>query len=473
MSRQRHHHSRRRSWAATSDPITIRVGSRRTPNKHHDIRVTSHKDANRFAHLIGDQVRLQPRDPLILSINGHQPWMGEVLSSCLEDCWDQISDVSRELQFAGTAKFPERASKRGRCAPWTFIMDQMNVPQVYSWSVGLEPPQAHGCEIPFIVQYRMRVGVWFCERGACKLNRSVSVTLIFTRSTPIADHIIGDVMFKSLYSDSDFDQPRNDEEGICWTFSRLYWLFTNWRNVIRETTARLDEAEINCSGRYLPVKLRTRAMHIEVDRIYELQEYLRFHVRSFRKLAKLKEGVPPEEQQDPLWSDIEDALDDLEHFDSSLNNLKERFLNLLDLEFNIQNADQTEDSSFLMVIATLFLPVSFLASVFGIQNINWPPKWYLYSALPIFITSCIFVTIFPFTVRRYQKTRYGIEATRTLLHQHDFTMLGSDLPESVDVPGSNRLGRLKDQAQRESVGDEVGAPAANARSQSPARSSKE
>jgi hypothetical protein len=399
--------------------------------------------------------------------------MGEVLSSCLEDCWDQISDVSRELQFAGTAKFPERASKRGRCAPWTFIMDQMNVPQVYSWSVGLEPPQAHGCEIPFIVQYRMRVGVWFCERGACKLNRSASVTLIFTRSTPIADHIIGDVMFKSLYSDSDFDQPRNDEEGICWTFSRLYWLFTNWRNVIRETTARLDEAEINCSGRYLPVKLRTRAMHIEVDRIYELQEYLRFHVRSFRKLAKLKEGVPPEEQQDPLWSDIEDALDDLEHFDSSLNNLKERFLNLLDLEFNIQNADQTEDSSFLMVIATLFLPVSFLASVFGIQNINWPPKWYLYSALPIFITSCIFVTIFPFTVRRYQKTRYGIEATRTLLHQHDFTMLGSDLPESVDVPGSNRLGRLKDQAQRESVGDEVGAPAANARSQSPARSSKE
>jgi hypothetical protein len=399
--------------------------------------------------------------------------MGEVLSSCLEDCWDQISDVSRELQFAGTAKFPERASKRGRCAPWTFIMDQMNVPQVYSWSVGLEPPQAHGREIPFIVQYRMRVGVWFCERGACKLNRSASVTLIFTRSTPIADHIIGDVMFKSLYSDSDFDQPRNDEEGICWTFSRLYWLFTNWRNVIRETTARLDEAEINCSGRYLPVKLRTRAMHIEVDRIYELQEYLRFHVRSFRKLAKLKEGVPPEEQQDPLWSDIEDALDDLEHFDSSLNNLKERFLNLLDLEFNIQNADQTEDSSFLMVIATLFLPVSFLASVFGIQNINWPPKWYLYSALPIFITLCIFVTIFPFTVRRYQKTRYGIEATRILLHQHDFTMLGSDLLESVDVPGSNRLGRLKDQAQRESVGDEVGAPAANARSQSPARSSKE
>lgn len=472
MSGHHRRQSRRRSWATAGDPITIRVGSRRPTHNNYEIQVANHKDANRLGRLVGDQVRLQPRDPLIVSINGHQPWLGEILASCLEDCWDDISDVSRELQFAGTAKFPERAPKRGKCVPWTFIMDEMNVPQVYSWSVGLEPPQAHGRELPFIEQYRMRVGVWFCRRGACKLNRAVSVTLIFTRSTPIAEHIIGGIMFKKLYSDQEFDTPRNDEQGICWTFSRLYGLFTNWRNVIREATARLDEAEINCSGRYFPVKLRTRAMHIEVDRIYELQEYLHFHVRSFRKLAKLKEAASPEEQQDLLWSYIEDAVDDLDQFDSSLNNLKERFLNLLDLEFNIQNADQTEDSAFLMVIATLFLPVSFLASVFGIQNINWPPRWYLYSALPIFVTSCIFVTIFPFAVRRYQKTRYGIESTRILLHQHDFTMMGSDLPESVDVPGSNRLGRMKDRAQRESVGEEVGVSQPNTRSRSRARSSK-
>jgi hypothetical protein len=473
MAPNRRHQSRRRPWAPANDPITIRVGSCRDPRKHHEIQVTGPRDAKRFANLIADQARVLPRDPLIISINGHQPWMGEILSSCFEDCWDHISQVSRELQFAGTARFPERTSKRGKSVPWTFIMDQMNVPQVYSWSVGLEPPQAHGREIPFIEQYRMRVGVWFCGRGACKFNRKLSVTLIFTRSTPIAEHIIGDIMFKTLYSDDDFDQPRDDEEGVCWTFSRLYELFTNWQNVIREVTAHLDEAEINCNARYFPVKLRTRAMHIEVDRIYELQEYLRFHARSFRKLAKLKAAVPADEQADQLWTDIEDAVDDLDQFDSSLDNLKERFLNLLDLEFNIQNADQTEDSSFLTVIATLFLPVSFLASVFGIQNINWPPKWYFWSAMPVFVASCIFVTVFPFTLRRYQKTRYGIEATRVLLHQHDFTMLGSELPDSVDVPGSNRLGRMKDRAQRESVGEEVGLPSSRAKSRSRARSSKE
>jgi hypothetical protein len=473
MPGQHHHQSRRRSWAPTSHPVTIRVGSRRAPSKHYEIQVNGPGDANRFARLVGDQVRLYPKEPLIISFNNHQPWLKEILSPCFEDHWDHISEVSRELQFAGTAKFPERASKRGKSVPWTFIMDQINVPQVYSWSVGLEPPQARGREIPFIEQYRMRVGVWFCGRGTCRFNKSISVTLIFFRSTPIAEYVIGNIMFKKLYKDADFDQPREDEEGVCWTFSRLYGLLTNWQNVLREITARLDEAEINCSGRYFPVKLRTRAMHIEVDRIYELQEYLRFHVRSFRKLAKLKDAVSPNEQPDPLWGDIEDAVDDLDQFDSSLNNLKERFLNLLDLEFNIQNADQTEDSSFLAIIATLFMPVSFLASVFGIQNINWPPKWYLWSGIPVFIASCIFITIFPFTVRRYQKTRYGIESTRVLLHQHDFTMLGSDLPESVDVPGSNRLGRLKDRAQRESVGENVGLPTPTTRSRSRARSSKE
>ncbi|KAM0712395.1 hypothetical protein Q7P37_011491 [Cladosporium fusiforme] len=472
MTRRSRHRSRRRSWEINGTPITIRVGSRGSSQKYHEIQITGPRDAGRFARIIDDQVRLHPDDPLIISINGHQPWLEEILSSCFEGFWNQISEVSRELQFGDTAKFPERASKRGHAVPWTFIMDQMNVPQVYFWSVGLEPPEMHRLEIPFIQQYRLRVGVWFCGRGACRLNRAVSTTIIFTRSTPVAEHIVGEVLFRQLHKADDFDQHRKDEEGICWVFCHLFWLLTNWRNVNREVMARLDEAEINSSGRHFPVKLRTRTMHIEVDRIYELQEYLRFHSRSFKKLAKLKDSVPSEEQVDTIWNDIDNTVDDLDQFDSSLDNLKERFLNLLDLEFNIQNADQSEDSSFLAVIATLFLPVSFLASIFGIQNIDWPVKWYMYSALPIFIASCIFVTVFPFSVRRYQKTRYGIESTKILLQPRDFTMLGSELPDSVDVPGNNRLGRMKDQAQRQSVGEDVEDHACRARSRSRAWSQK-
>lgn len=458
MTRHYRHRSRRRSWDLTTAPINVRIGNRRSAQKYHEIQITGPRDAGRFARIVDDQVSLHPEEPLIISINGHQPWLEEIISSCFEGFWHQISELSRELQFADTARFPERASKRGQFVPWTFIMDQMNVPQVYFWSVGLEPPEVHRRETPFIQQYRLRFGVWFCGIGACVLNRAVSTTIIFTRPTPVAEHVVGGLLFRHLYKAEDFGKHCNDEEGVCWIFAHLYWLLTDWRNVIREVMARLDEAEINSSGRHFPVKLRTRTMHIEVDRIYELQEYLRFHSRSFKKLAKLKGTIPPEEQGNPIWNDIEDTADDLDQFDSSLDNLKERFLNLLDLEFNIQNADQSEDSSFLAVIATLFLPVSFLASIFGIQNVDWPVKWYMYSALPIFIASCIFVTVFPFSVRRYQKTRYGIESTKVLLQPRDLTMLGSELPDSVDVPGNNRLGRMKDQAQRQSVGEEVADP---------------
>lgn len=466
MTRHGRRRSRRRPWEVAGAPITVRVGSRNSSQKHHEIQLTGPRDAGRFARIIDDQTRSHPNDPLIISINGHQPWLKEILSTCFEGFWNQISEVSREVQFADTAKFPGKASKRGQSVPWSFIMDQMNVPQVYFWSVGLEPPEMHRRETPVIQQYRLRVGVWFCSRGACRLNRAASTTIVFTRPTPVAEHIVSEILFKNLYKSEDFHQRREDEEGICWIFGHLYWLLTDWQNVIRKVKARLDEAEINSSGRHFPVKLRTRRMHIEVDQIYELQEYLRFHSRSFKKLTKLKEGVPPEEQSDPLWNDIEDTVDDLDQFDFSLDNLKERFLNLLDLEFNIQNADQSEDSSFLAVIATLFLPVSFLASVFGIQNINWPPKWYMYSALPIFIASCIFVAVFPFSVRRYQKTRYGIESSKILLQPRDFTMLGSELPDSVDVPGNNRLGRMKDEAQRQSVGEDLGDSAYKTRSRS-------
>lgn len=81
-------------------------------------------------------------------------------------------------------------------------------------------------------------------------------------------------------------------------------------------------------------------MHKEVDRIYELNEYLRFHTRSFKKLTKLKTEVKKDEQQEPVWDQMDDAVDDLDQYGYYLDSLKERFNNLIELEFNIENANQ-------------------------------------------------------------------------------------------------------------------------------------
>lgn len=103
----------------------------------------------------------------------------------------------------------------------------MNVPQVYFWSVGMDPPWGNDTSMPSMESSRVRTGVWFCGRGACTLDRQVSVTIILTRPTAVCEHIVTKLLFDYLWRDEEFDQPRQDEEGICWTFSRLYYLIVS------------------------------------------------------------------------------------------------------------------------------------------------------------------------------------------------------------------------------------------------------
>lgn len=99
---RRRHLRRRKSWEYGDGAILLRVGSRRSLRHFHEISVTGRRDAPRFARLIEDQVRAFPRDPLIISVNGYQPWLQEILSSCIDDYWSDISDLDREVQFAST-----------------------------------------------------------------------------------------------------------------------------------------------------------------------------------------------------------------------------------------------------------------------------------------------------------------------------------------------------------------------------------
>ena len=433
-SRRRHLHRRKSFY--DSNVITIRVGSRRSPRRFHEVQVAGAKDAGRFARLVEDQVRAFPRDPLIVSIDGYQTWLEDILISCLQDHWGDISDLARETQFASTMQFPEKDRQQGQSVFWTFILDQMNVPQVYYWSVGMEPPPGDDFGLPDIEKFRFRVGVWQMGSGACRIDRNVSVTIIFTKPVPVSEHVVTQCLFGYLYKDQDLDQPRHDEEGICWIFLRLYWLLTDWQNIIHAIVARLDEAELNSQGRKLPVKVRTRMMHTEIDRIYELREYLHFHTRSLKKLQKLKSNVPKNEQNDPIWDDLDDAADDLDQFDQTTDALKDRFDNLINIEFNFTQISQAESSTFLSIIATLFLPVSFVASVFGITTVTWPVIWYLWVSIPVLVVCLIAVLSFKYVRKWIQHLRYPLEFRQVHLEPRSFTMLGDELPDSADIPGS-------------------------------------
>lgn len=123
MPSKRRPHRRRPSWKADTGPVSIRVGSRRSAQKYHEVQVFSPRDAGRFVRLVNDQISAHPKDPLVISINGFQPWLGDVIHSCISDCWSEISDLDRAVQYGNTMQFPEKASKRGKWVPWTFIVE--------------------------------------------------------------------------------------------------------------------------------------------------------------------------------------------------------------------------------------------------------------------------------------------------------------------------------------------------------------
>lgn len=128
---------------------------------------------------------------------------------------------------------------------------------------------------------------------------------------------------------------------------------------------------------------------------------------------------------------------------------------------------QSDNSQFLTTIATLFLPISYLASVFGITTITWKPIWYLWAAIPVVIVSILFTLLFPWSVRQVQKRLYPVEELRIRLQPRSFTMLGDELPENVNIAGGTRQGKVKHKAQRPS-----GLDGARSRSRSRLRTEK-
>ncbi|KAL1304641.1 hypothetical protein AAFC00_003605 [Neodothiora populina] len=444
----------RKSAAPRHVPLEIRVSNRQAKGSYMYIRVTSEADGERFLRMVDDSIRTNPRDPVVININGYQPWLQGVLRAAINDRWSELPDLNRELQFADTVKFPEKANKRSKGdLPWSFVVDEMNIPKVYYWSFGETPP---GYQYTSNVDnYRFRVAVWTCAREAYRLADRVPVTIIFTQPTEPGEFVSRNLLFPHLLAEDDFAWPRTDEEGVSWIFLQLYWLLTDWQNIVREIERGIEEAEINSRGRKTPVKLRTREMHKQVDRIFELKEYLRFHERCFKKLLRLRASNPRsiDGEEDPIWDEMADTIEDLDQWDYYMDSLKERFNNLIELEFNIENANQSDYSRFLSIIAALYLPISFLASIFGITTLTVPAIVYLWIAIPLLVVSLIGILLVPWVMNRFHRIYYPLEEINLQLPRQSFTMLGEELPDSADNPSDvlaetrgRDLSRIRDAA---------------------------
>lgn len=124
--------------------------------------------------------------------------------------------------------------------PWSFIVDEMNIPEVYYWTFGQSPPgPEHTSDVD---NYRFRIAVWTCGRGAYRFDERFPVTIIFTQPKYTSEAVVRELLFTNLYNDEEYDVARKHEEWVCWIFLKLYWLLTDWQNIVREIERELEEA---------------------------------------------------------------------------------------------------------------------------------------------------------------------------------------------------------------------------------------
>ncbi|KAF2227260.1 hypothetical protein BDZ85DRAFT_189892 [Elsinoe ampelina] len=321
--------------------VDIRIGNRSVPASYVPLRTSTRQDNVKFRNLVVESVKANPDEPLVIALNSFAPYLEDMLATCIDNHDIALGLINREVQFSETVQLPQSADRRAGQVPWTFIIDQMNLPEVYRWSFG----QDHSREqhTNNVDSYRLRVGAWVCDQGAYRFDSKVPVVVIYMRPTEIAENIVQSHLFPHIFKAAATYDDRNADDAICWVFYQIYNLLSDWQNIISEVGKKLNAAEIDSRKRDLPIKNRTRRLHREVDHIYALNEHLRFHMRCFRKLSKFKIVEAYENKHgDTIWEIMDDALDDLGQYDNYLDSMKERFTNLIELEFNIENATQCQ-----------------------------------------------------------------------------------------------------------------------------------
>lgn len=483
LQHQRRHPRRYPNYPETaSSPIYIRIGDPSNERFYREVVVYSEQDRNKFLDAVYDTLTKNPGKPLIITVSDWRDWLDDILASCVAKdvrnaCRIEISERNQEVQKTDLFRFPERHVVGDRdTVTWSFVIDHINVPQAYWWSVHLDfPSDSKGDDRdgqhrfqPEL--YRLRLAVWTCGEGVPVDRESditdhsgdttdtVAMTLIFIQSANFPDQLstrLHEHLFKDVYQSRDdtFEKLHDQDFRIYWIFLRLWNLFTDWENLIMQFETRLDAAETNSLKRHGTASIRTQECHEQIGQIYFFQQFLRFHLRAFSVLDKYRETKIKAGELEAgslqLWllesprpnalknMKVDDAWDDLSQFQEELQLLIDRFKNLTEYEFNIDNAKMAEHTRFLTIIATIFIPLTFLASIWGMTEFHGSPILFVYVATPITVLVAVAAPNFPklmrlIWVRRTQHLYPNVNLRRMELMEKNVRLLGEEIPRTQE-----------------------------------------
>ncbi|KAH1593640.1 hypothetical protein KXX44_008033 [Aspergillus fumigatus] len=208
--------------------------------------------------------------------------------------------------------------------------------------------------------------------------------------------IIGNAMIPDLitvlerhYTESSCARWQRLEKNILWIVPDLLYLFTNWNAVIIAMKAHLYSAESSGMKGILPVTIQTRLLHQQMQTAIEIREVLRIHQAIANHVIKLNLIGTADKDLDDRLELIKGQMD---HNAATIDTVKEQLQNLIQLAFNLEAVSQGQSVARLSALAFIFIPLSYVASVFAIPGLAIDAFWYPASAVPLLVFT-IFVAV--------------------------------------------------------------------------------
>ncbi|KAH6707784.1 hypothetical protein BKA61DRAFT_134492 [Leptodontidium sp. MPI-SDFR-AT-0119] len=194
------------------------------------------------------------------------------------------------------------------------------------------------------------------------------------------------------YQQHKYERWNRLSNNQIWIYLDLYFLFTRWDRIWgamkQNLNARIEE--IHSRKNTISIIEHTRQLHTDNNDMISLREHLRIHQASLDVVMKRAQDWP--EPSGPrashsLLTRLDDAFRLLNYYDVTASTLLEQQGNLLSLTFNLETAIQGQAVARLNALAFVFLPLSFVATVFGITTFTAPARWYPVAAAPVLITT--------------------------------------------------------------------------------------
>lgn len=165
----------------------------------------------------------------------------------------------------------------------------------------------------------------------------------------------------------------------------LLYLFTDWTSTLASLKRILQDAEMRSISGSVPVTAHTRILHHQIAVVIELRESLRF------QQAVIGQTMNSQKQG---WGDshnIRSQLDRMEkqmaHNAITLDTVKDQLANLIQLEFNLAAVSEGQSVSRISNLAFIYIPLTYVATLFAMPGIGIKPVWYPVVAIPLMLLS--------------------------------------------------------------------------------------